>query len=1025
MASQGAVSLDTVMVNIESNAGHAVSNIDKLSTSLANLKGAISGGFNNLNKLATSLENIKNASKGISGVADKLKGIGQISRYVKPLEKIGSTKNLGALADNLQKLPEVMNSITPDTLENVGRVAGELAKKLKPLANEMKKIADGYSAMSNMAKNYNVRIRSILDSHRSTILSSEKASSGFKKIGQGLKNVGVQSFKVLKVGSKIISPFIKPITKATSKIKQMGFALLSVRSAFTFVRKAASEYLALDTQLQKAFTNTWRAMGAQLAPALEYVQYLFHQFVRVIYSVVYALTGIDLIARANEKAMKGWGKSAKDTLGNLQKFDDLNVVEFKKDTGGDNELINMEKIDLTPIQKIVDWVKEMKKTIEEALDTGKWKAVGEVLGSGITSAIKYLNDGFENFYKKVINFTTQIGEFVNGLFSKLDFAEIGKFITNVLTTFSDGLTNLLQTIKFDEIGKQIAQAIENIDLMKILTKAWNVVVEMFGAISDIITNLNWQDIGKKIGEAITTTLTGIGNVIARIDWNGIGLAFHDALLNINWKDIGAALINTITEAVKGFGDLISGIFGIDTSDWTDFEKTLNGIYGILLLISGLTIIKVLKKAKDSTKDLTKAAENAGKGVKSFGRGFEALGVLGGIALVINQVTEMFKVFASESFNVNDAIATISVVFGLLITTFVALAGAVQMLDIAKAIEITVILGALALVINQIGYLFETLSNSTLDTNAAFDGMNKILKGLTVLLAVVVASALLLGSNPLYLIGVLAVVGAISAILYVMADTLPIILGAVSDFITNTAPSLQGILETIGNLIQDIIYALGDTLPPIIDSIGNYFTKVFDGISKIIETVGGTIERILNSVASLVERVLSAMLNFIRELGPAIETFVESTIRAVTRLVNFIVDSIEYMINLLIIDSINSLLRQVKESKIAEILGVDGKITYLSDVKLRDFTPALETGTNDIPYEGIYHLHPGEAVVPKKYNPALGNGTNEETNQKLDTLINIMNNMSFTNVVNVGNETLYKKQQQYNKLQNNKYGTIKL
>lgn len=1018
MASQGAVSLDTVMLNIESNAGHAVSNIDKLATSLANLKGAISGGFNNLNKLATSLENIKNASKGISGVADKLKGIGEISKYVKPLEKIGSTKNLGALADSLQKLPDVMNSITPDTLENIGRVAGELATKLKPLANEMKKIADGYRAMSNMAKNYNVRIRSILDSHRSTILSSEKTSGSLKKIGQGLKNIGVQSYKVLKVGSKLISPFTKPMTKAISKIKQMGFALLSVRSAFTFVRKAASEYLALDTQLQKAFTNTWRAMGAQLAPALEYVQYLFHQFVRVIYSVIYALTGIDLIARANEKAMKGWGKSAKDTLGNLQKFDDLHVVEFKKDTGGDNELINMDKINLTPIQKIVDWVKELKKTIEEALDTGKWKAVGEVFGSGITGAITYLNDGFNTFYKKVINFTTQIGEFVNGLFSRLDFAEIGKFITNVLTTFSDGVTNLLQTIEFDNIGKKIAEGIENIDLKKILTKAWNVVAEMFGALSDIVVNLNWEDIGKKLGEIITTLVTGIGNVIARIDWNGIGLAFHDALLNINWKDIAAALINTITEAVKGFGDLLSGIVGIDTSDWTDFEKTLNGIYGILVLISGLTIIKALKKAKDSTKDLTKAAENAGKGVKSFGRGFEALGVLGGIALVINQVTEMFKVFASESFNVNDAIATISVAFGLLITTFVALAGAVQMLDIAKTIEITLILSALALVINQIGYLFETLSNSTLDTNAAFAGMSKILTGLTVLLGVVVASALLLGSNPLYLIGVLAVVGAISLILYAMSETLPIILGAVSDFITSTAPSLQSILETIGDLIQGIIHALGDTLPPIIDSIGNYFTKVFDGISKVIETVGNTIVNILNGVAQMVDKVLSSMLKFIRELGPAIEIFVDSAIRSITRLINFIISGIEFTINLLIIDAINSLLRGLNK-----IPGVD--FDMIPDVKIRRFTPQLETGTNEIPYEGIYHLHPGEAVVPKKYNPALGNGTNEETNQKLDTLINIMNNMSFTNVVKVGNETLYKKQQKYNKLQNNKYGTINL
>ena len=79
--------------------------------------------------------------------------------------------------------------------------------------------------------------------------------------------------------------------------------------------------MAMDEELTKYTTNVWRAFGAQLAPAIEYAMYLFKQFVRVIYSVVLALTGIDLISRANQKAMAAWGKSTKDTLGSLQKFD--------------------------------------------------------------------------------------------------------------------------------------------------------------------------------------------------------------------------------------------------------------------------------------------------------------------------------------------------------------------------------------------------------------------------------------------------------------------------------------------------------------------------------------------------------------------------------------------------------------------------------------------------------------------------------------------------------------------------------
>ena len=136
-------------------------------------------------------------------------------------------------------------------------------------------------------------------------------------------------------------------------------------------------------------------------------------------------------------------------------------------------------------------------------------------------------------------------------------------------------------------------------------------------------------------------------------------------------------------------------------------------------------------------------------------------------------------------------------------------------------------------------------------------------------------------------------------------------------------------------------------------------------------------------------------------------------------VNGVIDLINKMIN-----SINNKLKISIGSTLSSILKglgvkVNGGTYQLFSIPT---IPKLETGTNEVPYEGLYHLHPGEAVVPKKYNPAVGNGGNDETNEKLDTLIAIMNNMNFTNVVNIGNETIYKKQQRYNKTQNDKYGT---
>ncbi len=45
-------------------------------------------------------------------------------------------------------------------------------------------------------------------------------------------------------------------------------------------------------------------------------------------------------------------------------------------------------------------------------------------------------------------------------------------------------------------------------------------------------------------------------------------------------------------------------------------------------------------------------------------------------------------------------------------------------------------------------------------------------------------------------------------------------------------------------------------------------------------------------------------------------------------------------------------------------------------------PKLATGTNYIPKEGIYHLHEGESVVPKKYNPNANGGNNTNTTAQI-------------------------------------------
>ena len=140
------------------------------------------------------------------------------------------------------------------------------------------------------------------------------------------------------------------------------------------------------------------------------------------------------------------------------------------------------------------------------------------------------------------------------------------------------------------------------------------------------------------------------------------------------------------------------------------------------------------------------------------------------------------------------------------------------------------------------------------------------------------------------------------------------------------------------------------------------------------------------------------------------------------LINGVIEKFESFINK-IIHAINWIINKYNGSlgDFFDWLGFEAKITPISDVSI----PRLATGTNEVPYEGLFHLHQGEAVVPKKYNPAVGGGYTGELDEKIDKLITIVENMDTTTTVNVGNKTLYEEQRRYNNFQRNKYGSIKV
>lgn len=257
--------------------------------------------------------------------------------------------------------------------------------------------------------------------------------------------------------------------------------------------------------------------------------------------------------------------------------------------------------------------------------------------------------------------------------------------------------------------------------------------------------------------------------------------------------------------------------------------------------------------------------------------------------------------------------------------------------LGTAVEVIAILGGLALVISSLTELITAFSESGMTLTDVIGLMGTVLGTIVILMG---AIALLGPSMTAGLIPFLGVVAGISAILAVMALTLPTILDAVGSFITTIAPSLIQLLDVIGINIDRIITSLGTNLPPIINSIGGLFGTVFNGIAKVISTVGNTIVKVLNTAKDLVTTVLNAILNFINRLGPAINNFVDNVIRAVTKLINFMISGIEYLVNTLVIRAVNKMIEAI--NKIGEYVGIE--IPTVSQVSIPRFVPKFAKGT---------------------------------------------------------------------------------
>lgn len=462
--------------------------------------------------------------------------------------------------------------------------------------------------------------------------AGEEVSSAFDKIKAKIKSAGTHiaslgsKFKATLSSSKGLGKsFTSTFNNGIKSIKKFALGLLSVRTAFSMVSRAMQSYLSYDTQLSNSIQNCWNVLGSLLAPILEFVISLFSKAVSYVNAFVEALTGINLVARANKKALDSQAKSTKKLSDTQSSLDEFHTVSTDTGSGNDNKPITVEPVDMDKLDFLFDWIDKAKKLLATLFDPIKeaWDNKGKAF-------IDSLKNAFEGIKSLGIAVFSSIFEvWTNGTGQKIveNILEMWTNVFNIVGALSQAIANawnnagngtaIIQAIADIFIGIQdivnsIANSLLNWVMSDNFQSALNVVLgilaDLFGYAQEIMAwvvtmyETYLAPVVDKVLDCISRIIIAIGSV-----WEFLKPIIDtiiDVIMNVLEPVIDGlcGIIGGIIDALSGVMDFITGVFTGDWSKaWEGLKTFLGGIIdAVASLFTGLfnTIGAIFKGAWD-------------------------------------------------------------------------------------------------------------------------------------------------------------------------------------------------------------------------------------------------------------------------------------------------------------------------------------------------------------------------------------------------------------------------------------------
>lgn len=570
---------------------------------------------------------------GIKKITDEVKSA--VAKSVEPMKNLTTqAKDMASKsASSVSQMKAQMKSYS-GSIQETAKQQDYLRTKIEDLKDLLAKADMGFEVGDTMKIEADIerlenRLRKLQSQGQNT---GKETSSAFDKIKAKIKSAGTHlaglggKFKNVLSGSKNLGKtFTSTFNNGIKSIKRFAMGLLSVRTAVSMVSKAMQSYLSYDTQLSNSIQNCWNVLGSLLAPILEFVISLFSKAVSYVNAFVKALTGINLVARANKKALDSQAKSTKKLSDTQSSLDEFHTVSTDTGSGNDNKPITVEPVDMDKLDFLFDWIDKAKKLLATLFDPIKeaWNNKGKAF-------IDSLKNAFEGIKSLGIAVFSSIFEvWTNGTGQKIveNILEMWTNVFNIVGALSQALANawnnagngtaIIQAIADIFIGIQdivisIANSLLNWVMSDNFQSALNVVLgilaDLFGYAQEIMAwvvtmyETYLAPVVDKVLDCISRIIIAIGSI-----WEFLKPIIDtiiDVIMNVLEPVIDGlcGIIGGIIDALSGVMDFITGVFTGDWSKaWEGLKTFLGGIIdAVASLFTGLfnTIRAIFKGAWD-------------------------------------------------------------------------------------------------------------------------------------------------------------------------------------------------------------------------------------------------------------------------------------------------------------------------------------------------------------------------------------------------------------------------------------------